>query len=65
MTVSMASNQEILLEKWESSEKNLILRAGNIAYTKATISQYYVAMMTTNDKRAVVRHKNIRSNKPF
>ena len=65
MRVLMASNWEIILEKWGKSEGNPILKAGDIAYTKATISQYYAGTSTINDKRAVVEYITILSNQPY
>ena len=61
----MATNREILLEKWEPSDENPISKAGNIAYTEGATSQYYAGMHTYNDKRSVVGFTRILSNKPF
>ena len=61
----MAVNKDILLQKWEPSNDNLISKASNIACNDDTIAEFCAGMKVANDKHSIIGYTRILSNKPF
>ena len=61
----MAANKDILLEKWEPSNENLISKASDIAYNEDMIAEFYAGMKIMNYKRSIIGYSRILSNESF
>ena len=61
----MAVNKDILLQKWEPSNDDLISKASDIACNDDIIAEFCAGMKVANNKHSIIGYNRILSNKIF